>query len=235
MHPMPETGTELPDIPHGMPLLHYEKPALGLNYWLLDEALPNALDVSKRCFNSGSWKLGYPHTSEKWPGMRSKKALKKDELEKVEAWVKSVTGAKRLWTPELSGGNKVDCNVAQLVGKNESGALPHTDSRNLCHLAAVIYLSPKPDPKAGTTFYRLRYPNGAAGGNIVLEPHINLKDALKVQRLPPEAWYEDVQIDNKFNRMLLYKANLVHSATAYFGQDKRDRRLTALFFWMAEF
>jgi len=192
------------------------------------------MDVANRCFNATNWKKGHPYTKEKWPGMRTKKALKAPELAKLEDYVKSVTGASNLWLPETAPGITLDSNVAQLVGKSESGPLPHTDSLNLCRLAAVIYLSPQPDPAAGTSFYRLRYPNGAAGGNIVTAPHINLRDALNVQSLPPQAWYEELQVENRFNRLLLYKSNLVHSASGYFGQDKRDKRLTALFFWMAD-
>jgi hypothetical protein len=49
-----------------------------------------------------------------------------------------------------------------------------------------------------------------------------------------QAWYEDMRVQNVFNRMILYKANLVHSATGYFGEAMPDRRLTAVFFWMAD-
>ena len=41
-------------------------------------------------------------------------------------------------------------------------------------------------------------------------------------------------MDNVFNRIVLYKASLVHSATGYFGRTPDDRRLTVAFFWMAD-
>ena len=76
-------------------------------------------------------------------------------------------------------------------------------------------------------------PNGALSGNTCPPPHANLREALGVTGLPIEAWKEDVSLPNVFNRILLYRANLVHSASAYFGTEHRTKRLTAVFFWMS--
>lgn len=234
MLPLPPAGTPLPAIPPTAPRLADEPLALGGNYWILDDALPNAAEVSERCFNHEPWLYGYPHAPESWPGMRFHGALTPEELAPLEDWVRAQTGAKRLWVETAPNGARLDFNVAQLVGARECGPRPHTDSRNLCTYAAVLYLHPKPAPRSGTCFYRLRYPNGAVGGNMVPAPHRNLVDALQVRSLPPQAWYEEAYVENRFNRLLLYKANLVHSAAGYFGEAMRDRRLTAVFFWMAE-
>ena len=88
------------------------------------------------------------------------------------------------------------------------------------------------DPAA--TRSRLRYANGALGGNVCPPPHDNLVQALRVKGLPPGAWVEEMRVENVFNRIVLYKAALVHSATGYFGQAMVDKRLTVAFFWMAE-
>ena len=223
-----------PEIPVGAPRLAYEKPELGKNYWILDHALDAAKEISNRCFNSKKWMSGHPYTAEKWPGKRAKNALKRNELDQIETWVKQTLGTERLWVQQTSNNTVVNFNVAQKVGVKECNPLPHTDSRHLCRYAAVLYLAPNPDIEAGTSFYRLRYPNGAVGGNMVMAPYQNLRDALNVQNLPPEAWCEELRVDNVFNRLLLYKANLVHGATGYFGTAKRDKRLTAVFFWMTE-
>ena len=97
----------------------------------------------------------------------------------------------------------------------------------------MIYLSPQPEADGGTSFYRQRFANGSLGGNICSPPHANLREALGVKGLPLDAWVEETRIDNKFNRMLLYRANLVHSASSYFGFDHHEKRMTAVFFWMA--
>jgi hypothetical protein len=216
-----------------LPSLTYRKPQLGRDYWINDDILPDPQAVSQRCYAQGEWELGAPHRNEPWPGMRAAGALLPSELAIVEAWVKKVTGAKKLWTESTPEGATLNHNFAQLVGIAESGPRPHTDSRKLCRYAAVIYLTPEPDPDGGTSFYRLRYPNGALGGNICSPPHANLREALGVKSLPLEAWQEETRVANKFNRMLLYRANMVHSASSYFGFDHLEKRMTAVFFWMA--
>ena len=215
------------------PTLTYRKPQLGRDYWIKDDILADPLAVSQRCYAQSAWELGAPHRPEPWPGMRAAGALLPDELALVEAWVKQVTGARRLWQEATPEGATLNHNYAQLVGMAESGPRPHTDSRKLCRYAAVIYLTPEPEPDGGTSFYRLRYPDGALGGNICSPPHANLREALGVKGLPLEAWQEETRVDNKFNRMLLYRANMVHSASRYFGFDHADKRMTAVFFWMA--
>jgi hypothetical protein len=216
-----------------LPSLTYRKPQLGRDYWINDNILPDPLVVSQRCYAQSQWELGAPHRNEPWPGMRAAGALLPGELAPVEAWVKQVTGAKKLWTEATPDGATLNHNFAQLVGIAESGPRPHTDSRKLCRYAAVIYLTPDPEPDGGTSFYRLRYPNGALGGNICSPPHANLREALGVKGLPLEAWQEETRVANKFNRMLLYRANMVHSASSYFGFDHDEKRMTAVFFWMA--
>lgn len=234
MIPLPPATTKLPAIMPGAPTLPYEKLEHGKNYWIVDDVLPNASEVAERCFNHQAWEYGAPYQPESWPGMRFHGALLPDELTAIETRVKQLTGKDKLWMEQPPGGLRLDCNVAQLVGEKESSPHPHTDSRKLCRYACVIYLSPNPAPNSGTSFCRLRYPNGAIGGNIVTAPNNNLVDALKVRSLPIQAWYEDLRVENVFNRMILYKANIVHCATGYFGKELREKRLTTVFFWMAE-
>ena len=49
----------------------------------------------------------------------------------------------------------------------------------------------------------------------------------------PDLFVEDVAIDYRFNRMLVYRADLIHSATAYFGEALEERRMALVFFWLA--
>ena len=223
------------DIPAGERTLAYEEPVLDKNYWLADDFFDkkDALAIANRCFNKKKWKLGKPYTSELWPGMRSAGALRPKELAKVETWVKNKLGIDKLWTAE-SDEVVVDTNTAILVSDEEGSARPHVDNRSLCKYAAVLYLNINPDPDGGTSFYRMRHSNDAAGGNVVLPPYRNLVDALNTTAMPKDAWYLDKSIENKFNRLILFKGNMVHSASKYFGKEKRDKRLAITFFWLAE-
>ncbi|MFC1520727.1 DUF6445 family protein [Pseudomonadota bacterium] len=235
MHQKYSDDLNLPEIPFGSPRLPYEKPEENVNYWIIDDFFPEkqAIDIANRCFIKSKWKLGKPYTNELWPGMRSKNALKKKELELVENWIKQTIGKDKIWVAE-SNDVVVDTNTAILVGSEEGAARPHVDNRQLCRFGAVLFLSRDPKPHSGTSFYRLKYSNDAAGGNLVEKPYHNLVDALNTQSLPPSAWYEDESIENKFNRLILFKGNMVHSASSYFGKEKREKRLAVTFFYMAE-
>ena len=220
--------------PRGAPVLAREPLEHGRNIWVGEGLLADPRAVRARLLAHRRWNLGHPHRPESWPGMRVPDALGADELARIEDWVRAATGSTRLWVADAPGGARLDCNVAQLVGAGESGPRPHSDRRDLCRWAAVLYLHPDPPPGSGTSFYRLRYANGALGGNACPPPHDNLVQALRVKGLPPGAWAEEARVENAFNRLVLYQASLVHSATGYFGHALEERRLSVTFFWMAE-
>jgi hypothetical protein len=213
--------------------LPYRKPALGRDYWLLEDALPNVDEVRARCLARTEWELGFPHTGEVWPGMRSTPALLDAELAQLDAQVCRLTGAKKLWVEETEAGLRLNHNCVQVVGSVEGAAKPHTDSSHLCRYAAVLYLNPEVPEQCGTSFFRQRMPGGQLGGNIVLPPHRNLAEALGNRFVRPDAFVEDVRVAHRCNRLLVYKANLIHSASAYWGMQMETKRMTAVFFWMA--
>ena len=211
----------------------YEAPEAGRNYWVIDDALPDPMRLRERCLASGQWILGFPFRRESWPGRRTMPALDAGELGRVEGLVRQATGAQRLWVETAPDGATLNHNCVQAVGGAHAGPRPHTDSLHLCRYAAVLYLTPDAPPDAGTSFYRQRMPDGRLGGNTVEAPHRNLVDALGTRFVPPDSFVEDVRVPNRFNRLLAYKASMIHSATAYFGSILADERLTAVFFWMA--
>ncbi|WP_329013015.1 DUF6445 family protein [Streptomyces sp. NBC_01601] len=222
-----------PRTPAALPVLPYRKPTEGRDYWVLDDALPDAGAVRERCLAKEDWAKGYPYTSQTWPGLRAIPGLEPGELARVERLVKKATGAKELWVRRAPGGGTLDHNCVQVVGEGESEPRPHTDSRALCRYAAVLYLNPEVPRSCGTSFYRQSLPGGRLGGNVVQAPHDNLVDALGTRFVAPDAFEEDVRVPHRANRLLLYNANLVHSATAYTGRTLEEKRMTAVFFWMA--
>ena len=223
----------MPQPAPAIKLLPYRKPTPGRDYWILDGALADADGLRARCLARTDWSQGYPYKPEAWPGMRALPALQAGELEPIEAWVCEVTGSKRLWVQSTPDGGHLNHNCVQVVGEDESGPKPHTDSRTLCRYAAVLYLNPDAPAHCGTSFYRQRLPDGRLGGNSVMPPHVNLVDALGARFVAPGSFAEDVRIEHRFNRLLLYRANLIHSASNYCGQSLAGKRMTAVFFWMA--
>ena len=67
-----------------------------------------------------------------------------------------------------------------------------------------------------------------------MPPHMNLVDALGTRFVPHDSFVEDIRIPHRFNRLLVYRANLLHSATAYYGTTLEEKRMAAVFFWMAK-
>ncbi|QNP40384.1 DUF6445 family protein [Lysobacter solisilvae (ex Woo and Kim 2020)] len=216
-----------------LPILPYRKPTEGRDYWILDNALSNADEVRARLLARTDWYEGYPHKPESWPGLRAMPALEPAELTHLEDWVKKSTGAAKLWVETAADGATLNHNCVQVVGYNECEPRPHTDSRALCRYAAVLYLNPGVPDDCGTSFYRQRLPGGQRGGNIVQPPHNNLVEALGTRFVAEGSFAEDVAIPYRYNRLLVYRANLIHSATGYWGQTLEKKRMAAVFFWMA--
>jgi len=223
----------MPPAAPRLAILPYRKPTEGRDYWVLDNALANAEAVRARCLAKTDWIEGYPHKPESWPGLRAIPALEPDELASIEAWVRKVTETKKLWAEAVPDGAHSNHNCVQVVGEGECQSRPHTDSRKICRYAAVLYLNPGVPDDCGTSFYRQRLPNGQLGGNMVSPPHNNLVEALGARFVPPNSFVEDLRIDHRFNRLLVYRANLIHSATAYWGHELVEKRMAAVFFWMA--
>ncbi|KPI20249.1 hypothetical protein OK074_7591 [Actinobacteria bacterium OK074] len=232
--PSPARPPQRPRIPPaGLPVLPYRKPTKGRDYWVLDDVLDNVDAVRERCLAKDDWVEGYPYKPESWPGLRAMPGLEAPELARVERLVKKATGARELWVQRAPGGGTLNHNCVQVVGDGESNPRPHTDSRALCRYAAVLYLNPAVPKNCGTSFYRQSLSGGRLGGNVVQAPHNNLVEALGTRFVAPDAFVEDVEVPHKYNRLLLYNANLVHSATGYSGTTLEDKRMTAVFFWMA--
>jgi hypothetical protein len=226
-------GRGVPAARAPLPELPYDPPELGRNYWLLDGALSHPAQVRERCLTRTDWTFGAPYRPESWPGRRIVPALTAAEMAPIEAWVREVAGAERLWVQRSPEGGRLDHNCVQVVGGRESRARPHTDSLALCRYAGVLYLSPDAPEDAGTSFYRQRLADGRPGGNRVVAPHANLVEALGTRFVPPDSFVEDVRVANRFNRLLVYNAALIHSATAYFGAELAGARMATVFFWMA--
>lgn len=222
-------------MPLRIDTLPYRKPELGQDYWIKDNILPDPETVVERCFNNTAWTLGSPWKEEAWPGMRSADALLPAELAIVEEWVKQVTGIKALRAQGNPDNAVSGHNYVQIVGGGDAVSRPHVDSSKLCNYAAVLFLHPYPPTKhSGTSFYRLKLPDGSLGGNICPPAYESLSQIPGFEQGSDLTfWEEDIEVPNVFNRLLLYKSDIVHSATSYFGWDHAlgSKRITAVFFW----
>ena len=65
---------------------------------------------------------------------------------------------------------------------------------------------------------KLAFDHRYAAWDALLKRHVD-----RVARLPMEAWVEDVRLENRYNRLVVYRAGFVHSATRYFGRKPKAR------------
>lgn len=94
--------------------------------------------------------------------------------------------------------------------------------------AACVYLTPNAPVASGTSFFQHRE-TGLRGGEANIGEAFNGKTF--VDRTP----YEMVDtVGNVFNRLVIWDAKLIHSATDYFGWDINSSRLFHIFFFDAE-
>lgn len=215
--------------------LIYRPPLQGRDWWQLDHALADPLAVRQRLLERQDWVAGAPYRPETWPGHRAQPALTPDELAPLEAWARACTGQKKLFSvgPLAGPGTQLNHNCVQIVSAREGRVLPHTDSRRLCRYAAVLYLNPDVPDHCGTALYRVRNPDGTLGGNTLPSRYANLVEALDSRFVRPDLFVQDQAFDHRFNRLVMYRADLIHSATAYWGDTLADSRMTVVLFWQA--
>jgi len=100
--------------------------------------------------------------------------------------------------------------------------------------AAVVYLTPNPPERTGTSFFKrkktdstsFKYVDNPQGGIIAEDPWIE-----KEESIDPNAWEEVNTVENVYNRCIIYPGKLFHAATGFFGETNKDCRLTQVFFF----
>ena len=112
----------------------------------------------------------------------------------------------------------------------------HHDSQQW---AASIYLTPDAPPEAGTSFYVHKklgldqmpkeHPDWWA-----LHSQMYKNNSDEPNFLDRTPWEEIDRVGNKYNRLVLWNAQRVHSASQYFGDQIHNSRLFHLFFFDAE-
>lgn len=104
----------------------------------------------------------------------------------------------------------------------------HVDTQSY---AAAVYLTPDAPVETGTSFYRSKV-------------HTDVRklalDDEKYNEVFKNGYYDKTQFDlidtvgNVYNRLAIWDARLIHSATQYFGNTKENSRLFHLFFFDIE-
>jgi hypothetical protein len=95
--------------------------------------------------------------------------------------------------------------------------------------AGVVYLTPNPGPNSGTGFYKFR------DGTLSSINDKNNLSEIRQSCYDLTQWELVSQVDNVFNRLVLYDSRQYHQSTGYFGDNIDNGRLVQLFFFTTQF
>ena len=91
--------------------------------------------------------------------------------------------------------------------------------------AGILFLTPDAPPQSGTTFYRSKYTKNMKTNDM------NHDITFKNGYLDSTCFEVVDVVGNIYNRLVLFDAHLIHSASTYFGNNLDNGRLFQLFFF----
>jgi hypothetical protein len=113
----------------------------------------------------------------------------------------------------------VNCCFQYCVGGEQ--IVYHFDTQQY---AGIIFLTPDAPPESGTTFYRSKFTK-----NMKVTDDYNT--VFRTGVLDPTIFDVVDVVGNRYNRLVLFDAQMIHSASEYFGNNLLNGRLFQLFFF----
>jgi len=113
----------------------------------------------------------------------------------------------------------VNCCFQYCVGGEQ--IVYHFDTQQY---AGIIFLTPDAPPESGTTFYRSKFTK-----NMKVTDDYNT--VFRTGVLDPTIFDVVDVVGNRYNRLVLFDAQMIHAASAYFGNNLLNGRLFQLFFF----
>jgi len=101
----------------------------------------------------------------------------------------------------------------------------HSDQQDY---AAAVYLTDPDKTGAGTSFWKHR---NLANRRPDIDPEVNSDLYSEHNLISPDNWVLVDQIGSVFNRLVIWDAKLIHSASSYGGFSIHHPRLVQLFFF----
>jgi hypothetical protein len=151
-----------------------------------------------------------------YPGVRTSPCLTDTIKNAVNDLVAYPAGGVTDW---LNNSNSVGYTGSFQLCTSKDKTWIHSDHNNMW--AGVCYLTPDAPINAGTAIYRYKETGEMQYSGI--DYGFDGYDTTK--------WELVDKISNIFNRLILYRANLFHSAINYFGDTPNDGRLFQTFFF----
>lgn len=150
-----------------------------------------------------------------FPGKRSKSFLNENLKQSIETILYPYAGKVVNWREEEFTGS------FQITNASDRSWI-HTDGS--CNWAGVLYLTPDAPLTSGTGLYKRKITNSQTTLSFESET-LSCFEPYDLSR-----WELVDEIGNIFNRLVLYRGNLWHSALNFFGSNDIEGRLFQTFF-----
>jgi hypothetical protein len=161
-----------------------------------------------------------------WPGLRTEAVMDLD-IDYANVVFSRIAGIiqKNAPMPEIN-----IKSFFQITREQDGSSWVHQD--NDVKYAALLYLNPNASPSCGTTFYRC---NDVNRWTSYMSDQRGYQTMTKINEKEEIDLYEELftptdHIGNVFNRLAIYKGDIFHKSSKYFGDDIRNGRLTQVFF-----
>jgi len=195
---------------------------------IIDDFLANPYE-----FREAALKLNYPHLDKStyFPGRNSEKRVR---LEGVDEVVGKIIGEKLIPTPGTGYGK---FRIA-LEGDEGEGDI-HIDES---HWSGILYLNLPEQCQGGTDFFR-HIPTNSERAPInreemramgVSSPQELWDKLIKAHSKDRSKWERVMTVPMRFNRLVLLRPWLWHTASPGFGDSLETGRLVYLLFWNVE-
>jgi hypothetical protein len=193
---------------------------------IVDDFLNNAADLRERALN-----LTYPEQQGAFPGRNS---LERLNIEGLDQAVSRLVGEPLIPVSPLESHAKCRLTLARDKGR----AKVHIDNS---HWSGILYLSRDEDSSGGTDFFRHIRTNSdrapvykeelaARGYSSFDEMHA---DIIEKDSVDDSKWERTTHVPMRFNRLVLLRPWLWHTAGPGFGDRAENGRLVYLMFFQS--
>ena len=197
------------------------------SYLVVDDFLPNPDELRRRALA-----LDYPDQRGQFPGRNS---LQRLELPGLTEASSSLVGEPLI--PASRPQSHAKCRLT--LSRDEGIGRVHID---VSYWSGILYLSKPEDCRGGTDFFRHRATNSdrfpVTNEELAATGFASFEDAhkgiIEGEGTKAEAWEHVTRIPMRYNRLLLLRPWLWHTAGPGFGDRPENGRLVYLMFFLAD-
>lgn len=197
---------------------------MPLTTLIVDDFLDNAQQLREAAL-----RLEYPELRGMYPGLNSRERI---NISGLEQEVSRLVGEPLVPMPPPQAHGKFRITTAGDVGK----ARVHVDP---AHWSGILYLSRPEDCRGGTEFFRHIPTNSDRGPINDEEARAHgydtakgmIADILERDTVDDSKWEMTMRVPMRFNRLVLLRPWLWHTAGEAFGSSLQDGRLIYLMFF----